>query len=135
MICRVRENLLTKASSTLLLAVAPPAHKRPRRQYDETFEAQMPRLSVAVPEDDGPHRRKAAFQNRINPIRAGTCSIDSRPPSAGSRRASIPRQSSNEGPQLSPPNPWNPRLFPPWAFRIACSWVDSISCGYLERSL
>uniref|UniRef100_A0A182IZJ2 Uncharacterized protein n=1 Tax=Anopheles atroparvus TaxID=41427 RepID=A0A182IZJ2_ANOAO len=109
-ICRLRVKRLTSASSTLLLAVAPPAQSRPRKQYDDTLDAQMPRLSVAVPEEEGPQRRNAAFQKRISPIRAGTCSIESRPPRAGSRRASIPRQSSSEGLQLMPPSPRKPRV-------------------------
>uniref|UniRef100_A0A182LYN8 Uncharacterized protein n=1 Tax=Anopheles culicifacies TaxID=139723 RepID=A0A182LYN8_9DIPT len=90
--------------------IAPPAQSNPLKQYEDTLEAQIPRLSVAVPEDEGPQRRKAAFQNRINPIKAGTCSMERRPPRAGSLSASIPRQSSSEGPQLIPPSPRNPRI-------------------------
>lgn len=58
-ICLLCENRPTRASSTLLLAVAPPAHKSPRSPYDDTFELQVPRRNDNAPV--GPHRRKAAY--------------------------------------------------------------------------
>jgi len=44
----------------LLLAVAPPAHNNPRKQYDDTFAPQLPRVNVPVPEFVGPHLLNAA---------------------------------------------------------------------------
>lgn len=58
-ICLLFENRPTNASNTLLLAVAPPAHKSPRRLYEETFEFHTPRRNDIVPL--GPHLRNAAF--------------------------------------------------------------------------
>lgn len=57
-ICLLREKRPTNASSTLLLAVAPPAHNRLRRQYDDTFEFHVLLPNVSVPV--GLHLRKAA---------------------------------------------------------------------------
>lgn len=56
-ICLFLPNLPTKASKTLLLAVAPPAHNKPLKQYDETFDDQAFRLNDKTP--TGPHLRNA----------------------------------------------------------------------------
>lgn len=54
----LRANRPTSASITLLLAVAPPAHSKLRRLYDDTLTFQVLRLSDNVP--TVPHRRNAA---------------------------------------------------------------------------
>lgn len=56
----LRANRPTRASITLLLAVAPPAHSKLRRLYDETFTFQVLRLNDSVP-TVVPHRRNAAY--------------------------------------------------------------------------
>lgn len=55
----LRANRPTRASITLLLAVAPPAHSKLRRLYDETLTFQVLRLNDSVP-TVVPHRRNAA---------------------------------------------------------------------------
>lgn len=54
----LRENRPTSASITLLLAVAPPAHNKLRKLYDDTLTFQVLRLSDNVPAV--PQRRNAA---------------------------------------------------------------------------
>lgn len=94
-ICLLRANRPTNASRTLLLAVAPPAHRSPRNAYEDTFAVHDPRRNDKAPL--GPHLRKAVFQNFNNVIRAGTCSMANRPPRPGSRRASNARHRSRDG--------------------------------------
>lgn len=45
----MQENRPTSASITLLLAVAPPAHNKLRKLYEETFEFHVLRLIDNVP--------------------------------------------------------------------------------------
>lgn len=126
-------NLLTNASITLLLAVAPPAHNSPRILYEDTFAHHVPLLMVNVPELNGRHLRKAAFQNRNKLISAGTCSKDNRPPSPGSLSATIARHRSIVGPPIG--------LKPPRAklqqnvFSIDCNCAASISGGNRDFNL
>lgn len=133
-ICLDRENRPTSASSTLLLAVAPPAQSTPLRQYEDIFELQMLLVKDNVPELDGPQRLKAAFQNFINATSGGTFSIDNRPPRLGSRKASNARHRSNVGPfiVLKVFSRVRPQI---GDLRICCNWTASISVGKRVRNL
>lgn len=53
----LRANRPTSASITLLLAVAPPAHSKLRKLYDDTLEFHVLRLNEYEPL--GPQRRNA----------------------------------------------------------------------------
>lgn len=58
----LRANRPTSASITLFEAVAPPAHSRLRRLYEDTFTFQVLRLNDNVP--TVPQRRNAAYYSR-----------------------------------------------------------------------
>lgn len=69
----LRANRPTRASTTLLLAVAPPAHNKLRKLYDETLTFHVLRLNDNVPAV--PHRRNAAYFDIVqiqNSLSAGS---------------------------------------------------------------